>query len=389
MVVSGRGPIVGCVLLWIWGTSAFLWTVPPAFLSSSEDEDDEEDDEDSGFNMDDLDSSDDDELDDEDIDEDMESFLGGDDDDEEDFMDDDENEDDLADVEEEDLMEVLNDLRNANEDDDDDSDVPESDSDADATTTTGARQVTPVPSTAETGEASGALASDDKDKEEANTVVVSATDMPTGKVQWKHLSTYDSSVLSAPPTEATEQYEGNVPSLVNNAPALNTTRISSRGDIFGDVQAFWARIGISYRNMTHEKETFLQERKAAYHDRLKHQREKYRRGLNDTGSPEYQVAGLTERINYLAAHLVENPKDFAAERGLVALVNKRRRHLNYLYKEDNERYKALISSLNIRHRPPGAQRFDRALKYATFPPQNPKKLQLIKKKKKKKKKGKK
>jgi len=80
---------------------------------------------------------------------------------------------------------------------------------------------------------------------------------------------------------------------------------------------------------------------------------KYRRSDTDTGSPEYQVAGMTERISYLTEHLKVSPKDFSTRRGLVALVNKRRRLLNYLVKEDQQRYQDLIASLGIRHKAPG------------------------------------
>jgi small subunit ribosomal protein S15 len=93
---------------------------------------------------------------------------------------------------------------------------------------------------------------------------------------------------------------------------------------------------------------------AALKDRISEVRQTYRRHETDTGSPEYQVAGLTERISYLTNHLKDHPKDFSTRRGLVALVNKRRRLLNYLYKEDEKRYVEIVSSLGIRHRVPGA-----------------------------------
>lgn len=93
---------------------------------------------------------------------------------------------------------------------------------------------------------------------------------------------------------------------------------------------------------------------AALEERIAEVRATYRRHETDTGSPEYQVAGLTERISYLTNHLKEHPKDFSTRRGLVALVNKRRRLLNYLYKEDENRYAEIVSSLGIRHRVPGA-----------------------------------
>jgi small subunit ribosomal protein S15 len=69
---------------------------------------------------------------------------------------------------------------------------------------------------------------------------------------------------------------------------------------------------------------------------------------SDTGSPEVQVALLTERINHLTDHLREHRGDHHSRRGLLMLVGKRRRLLNYLRRQDVERYRALISSLGLR-----------------------------------------
>ena len=68
----------------------------------------------------------------------------------------------------------------------------------------------------------------------------------------------------------------------------------------------------------------------------------------DTGSPEVQVAILTERINQLTAHMQANPQDKHSNRGLLKMVGKRRSLLNYLQKKDIERYRALIAKLGIR-----------------------------------------
>jgi len=68
----------------------------------------------------------------------------------------------------------------------------------------------------------------------------------------------------------------------------------------------------------------------------------------DTGSPEVQVAIFSERINQLNEHLKANPKDHHSRRGLLVLVGKRRRLLNYLSNTDVERYRALIGKLGIR-----------------------------------------
>jgi small subunit ribosomal protein S15 len=68
----------------------------------------------------------------------------------------------------------------------------------------------------------------------------------------------------------------------------------------------------------------------------------------DTGSPEAQIALLTYRIQEIANHLKENPKDFSAQRGLFRLVGQRKRLLAYLKRKDIERYRTIISALGLR-----------------------------------------
>jgi len=111
--------------------------------------------------------------------------------------------------------------------------------------------------------------------------------------------------------------------------------------------------------------------------RLDKLRVENRRHDKDTGSPEFQVAGMTERISYLTKHLQQHPKDFSTRRGLVAMVNKRRRLLNYLYKEDQERYVSIVASLGIRHKAPG--RYDKESRYALYPRQKAIKKHLLNK----------
>lgn len=106
--------------------------------------------------------------------------------------------------------------------------------------------------------------------------------------------------------------------------------------------------------------------------RIAELRAAHRRHESDTGSPEYQVAGMTERISHLTNHLKEHPKDFSTRRGLVALVNKRRRLLNYLYREDEGRYVEIVGALGIRHKVPGAIPSREDI-YGRFPPQKPNK----------------
>ncbi|HBQ50934.1 30S ribosomal protein S15 [Candidatus Daviesbacteria bacterium RIFCSPLOWO2_01_FULL_38_10] len=67
----------------------------------------------------------------------------------------------------------------------------------------------------------------------------------------------------------------------------------------------------------------------------------------DTGSPEVQVALLTEQIKHLTLHLKEHTHDIHSRRGLLSMVNKRRRLLQYLVKKDHERYKAAIEKLGL------------------------------------------
>ena len=74
----------------------------------------------------------------------------------------------------------------------------------------------------------------------------------------------------------------------------------------------------------------------------------YRTHHNDTGSTELQVAILTERIRQVTDHLRTHRKDFHSRRGLVSMVSKRRRLLNYLSNEDVNRYQTLISRLGLR-----------------------------------------
>ena len=75
---------------------------------------------------------------------------------------------------------------------------------------------------------------------------------------------------------------------------------------------------------------------------------KYAMHEGDTGSPEVQIALLTERINHLNEHLKENQKDHHSCRGLLKMVGKRRGLLSYLKEKDIERYRAIVAALNLR-----------------------------------------
>jgi small subunit ribosomal protein S15 len=72
------------------------------------------------------------------------------------------------------------------------------------------------------------------------------------------------------------------------------------------------------------------------------------RSQNDTGSPKVQIALLTERINVLSEHLKVHRKDFHSRRGLMQMVGQRRRLLNYLQREDPQRYREVVERLGLR-----------------------------------------
>ncbi len=75
---------------------------------------------------------------------------------------------------------------------------------------------------------------------------------------------------------------------------------------------------------------------------------KFARGTSDTGSPEVQVALLTERINALSPHFEQHKKDNHSRRGLLKMVNQRRQMLDYLKRADEARYSKLIAELGLR-----------------------------------------
>jgi small subunit ribosomal protein S15 len=74
----------------------------------------------------------------------------------------------------------------------------------------------------------------------------------------------------------------------------------------------------------------------------------FRRHPTDTGSPDVQIARLTERINHLSEHLKAHKKDFHSRRGLLRMVGHRRRLLTYLSAHDLDRYRAIVERLGLR-----------------------------------------
>ena len=76
--------------------------------------------------------------------------------------------------------------------------------------------------------------------------------------------------------------------------------------------------------------------------------QKFRVHENDTGSPQVQIALLTERINQLSAHFQAHKKDFNSRQGLLRMVSRRRRLLEYLKHDDEQAYRGLLDALNLR-----------------------------------------
>ena len=74
----------------------------------------------------------------------------------------------------------------------------------------------------------------------------------------------------------------------------------------------------------------------------------YSRSEKDTGSPEVQIALLTENISALQSHFDEHKKDYHSRQGLIRMVNKRRKLLDYLKKKDLKKYSSLLKELNLR-----------------------------------------
>ena len=83
-------------------------------------------------------------------------------------------------------------------------------------------------------------------------------------------------------------------------------------------------------------------------EQKKEQIQRFAKSTNDTGSPEVQIALLTQRINHLAEHFAKHKKDHHSKTGLLRLIGKRRNLLGYLEKKDVLRYRSLIKELGLR-----------------------------------------
>jgi small subunit ribosomal protein S15 len=100
-------------------------------------------------------------------------------------------------------------------------------------------------------------------------------------------------------------------------------------------------LGSSGQKKDEEKEMLSKEKKAEL-------TAKFGRSANDTGSVEIQVALLTEQINRLTEHMKENKKDYSSNRGLLKMVGRRKKLMEYLKKEDVNRYRDLVQKLGLR-----------------------------------------
>ena len=98
----------------------------------------------------------------------------------------------------------------------------------------------------------------------------------------------------------------------------------------------------------HNSGPFVEDQVALTKDKKTNVIDAYRTHDKDTGSPEVQVALLSERINYLTEHFKAHAKDHHSRRGLLKLVGQRRRLLDYLKSKDSDRYAELIKRLGIR-----------------------------------------
>jgi small subunit ribosomal protein S15 len=116
------------------------------------------------------------------------------------------------------------------------------------------------------------------------------------------------------------------------------------GDLAPAARVFLARHLLGRRRITQTRRTGLALSKEAKQDATN----RFGKNAKDTGSPEVQIAMLTERINGLTEHLRTHKKDHYSRRGLLTLVGRRRRFLNYLQKKDVEGYRALIKELGLR-----------------------------------------
>ena len=131
-------------------------------------------------------------------------------------------------------------------------------------------------------------------------------------------------------------------------PALEAFRVPRRGVAICLLRCSTARPHQFSRRRPLDRERFLVARMALLKEEKAQIISDNARGDKDTGSPEVQVAVLTRRISELTEHLKTHPKDHHSRRGLLRMVGRRRRLLEYLRREDVERYRALIGKLGLR-----------------------------------------
>lgn len=155
-------------------------------------------------------------------------------------------------------------------------------------------------------------------------------------------------------------------SCFSSAPAVDDTSVEELDELMGEPEALLADMeDLSEEALMEESANFAPPKPFTNALAIAEAEAKWRRDEKDVGSSEVQIARAHARIKYLTEHLQRNPKDYASRRGLVAIVNKRRRLLNYLFRQDPQKALTMVKDLGIRFKPPGAVQ-SRAEKYAVY-----------------------
>ncbi|CAM9249956.1 unnamed protein product, partial [Hapterophycus canaliculatus] len=131
------------------------------------------------------------------------------------------------------------------------------------------------------------------------------------------------------------------------APSMSTMESTGPADVLADLDELDSVMGVETQDQQDLKP------KQAYLNKLAGQAAqlKWRKDEEDTGSPRIVVAILTEKIVYLTKHMQQHPHDYHSRRGLITMVNKRRRNLNYYFRKDPKECLEMCATLGIRFRP--------------------------------------
>eukprot|EP00752_Nemacystus_decipiens_P004150 g3798.t1 len=143
--------------------------------------------------------------------------------------------------------------------------------------------------------------------------------------------------------------------------SMSTMEASGAADVLADLDELDSVMGVETQDQQDLKP------KQAYLNKLAGQAAqlKWRKNDQDSGSPRIVVAILTEKIVYLTKHMQQHPHDYHSRRGLITMVNKRRRNLNYYYRKEPKECLEMCAALGIRFRPKGKVR-GREQRYAAF-----------------------